>query len=310
MVRKMKKRMMIGMAAAMVMAVTPTYAEEAVEMTGTYEAYTEEGMPEDAMEAFEKAMENFEGADNYTALQLVETQIVAGMNYRILCDVQEQDDIPAHKQMVTIYKDLDGNCEVLMEQKVITPKNQMFDKEAKDFTTKAGFEAQDINWEDQTLTIDLYQDTLYDMVDMTRMECGSVVAIDGLYITVETIDESEVTRITDEGSEELKAVRTINKDMGDETVFVANEGGTWISVGPDDLISITKVGEGTYPISDQCVLTDVGDSPSENVEIAFDELQSYLKENKAAMGNHFSSYNTFVEVADGKIVSIKRNYRP
>lgn len=297
--------------AAMMTGTAAFAAEEPVEMTGAYEQYYEEGVPEEAQEVFDAAMKNFPNGESYTAIQLVETQLVAGMNYRILARVSTERE-PDGLYLLTIYKDLDGNCEVNSEQKVIAPMNQdlSITVEESDFKTKASFNADDVNWDDQTLTFDMYQYALYDMVEMANMECGSVVAVDGLYITVDTIEESTGTRFSENGEEEKVAVLTINKDMGNETVFVANEGGTWITVGPDDLISDVKVGEGTYPISDQCVLTDVGDSPSEKVEVAFDELQSYLTEHKAAMGNSFSSYNTSIEVADGKIVSIERTYRP
>lgn len=308
----MKNRMtVLGlMVCAAVMTGTGAFAaEEPEKMTGAYERYIEEGVPAEAQEAFDAAMKDFMNGENYTALQLVETQLVAGMNYRILAEVSLEEG-QTELYLLTIYQDLEGNCEVNSEQKVIAPENQAITVEETDFATKASFNADDVNWDDQTLRFDMYQDALYDMVDLTRMECGSVVAVDGLYITVETIDESEATRVSEDGAEEAVSVRTINKEMGSETVFVANEGGTWISVGPDDLISDMKVGEGTYPISDQCVLTDVGESPSEKVEVPFAELQSYLTENKAAMGNSFTSYNTFIEVEDGKIVSIERTYRP
>ena len=150
----MKKRIvMLGVLfGVFAMAAAPAYAAE--EMTGAYEAYLEEGIPEDVQEAFDKAMENFEGAENYTPMKLVESQVVAGMNYRILCDVKETDESVAHKLMVTIYKDLQGNSEVMMEQNVITPMNQITDIEGEDFMTKAAFDAESFNWEDQTLTFE------------------------------------------------------------------------------------------------------------------------------------------------------------
>lgn len=70
-------------------------------------------IPEDAQAAFDKAMEQLDGAD-YTPVALLATQVVAGTNYCILCQVTPvvPDPVPAWA-LVYIYADLEGNAEIL-----------------------------------------------------------------------------------------------------------------------------------------------------------------------------------------------------
>lgn len=301
--------MMLGMIfGTFAMATAPAYAEEG--MTGVYEAYLEKGISEEVQEAFDKAMENFEGAENYTAIQLVESQVVAGMNYRILCDVKEHDGFAAHKLMVTIYRDLEGNCEVMMEQNVITPMNQITDIEENDFMTKAAFDVASFNWEEQTLTFELYQDALYDMVDITRMEAGSVIEVNGDYVTVEFMEEGEAVRRSEDGTEEKMTTLYINKGEADEHYFVANEGGTWITVLPDDHTGIIKTGELTLPLSATLIFTDITGNPGESVDIPFEELKDYMESIKDSYMSSYGAFNTEIEAENGEIVSIVRTWMP
>ncbi len=62
---------------------------------------------------FDKAMEGFAGV-GYTAKKLVATQVVAGTNYKFLCDAKVvYPGAPTTEKYVTVYKDLQGNCSVL-----------------------------------------------------------------------------------------------------------------------------------------------------------------------------------------------------
>ena len=66
---------------------------------------------EDGMAAFEKASEYLTGA-SYTPIRVLSSQVVAGMNYCILC--QAQVVVPGAKPYYTlafVYEDLDGNTE-------------------------------------------------------------------------------------------------------------------------------------------------------------------------------------------------------
>ena len=77
--------------------------------------WTETGSPEmtdDAKAALEKACETLTGAE-YTPLALLATQVVAGTNYRIICE--SRPSVPSPESgyvIVTVYADLEGNAEI------------------------------------------------------------------------------------------------------------------------------------------------------------------------------------------------------
>ena len=84
-------------------------------MVGGWKIYpheTEE-LPKDAQTAFDKATEGLVGA-KYTPVTLMATQLVAGMNYCILCQVSPVVPDPDPKwALVYIYADLQGNAEIM-----------------------------------------------------------------------------------------------------------------------------------------------------------------------------------------------------
>ena len=71
-----------------------------------------EELPEDAQAAFEKATKDLDGAE-YTPVALMATQVVAGVNYCILCQITPAvpDAEPAWA-LVYIYADLQGNAKI------------------------------------------------------------------------------------------------------------------------------------------------------------------------------------------------------
>lgn len=75
-----------------------------------YEGGTE--LPEEAQAAFDKATAELVGAA-YTPVALLSTQVVAGMNYCIFCQITPvvPDAVP-YWALVYIYADLQGNAEI------------------------------------------------------------------------------------------------------------------------------------------------------------------------------------------------------
>ena len=74
--------------------------------------YEAAALPEDAQTAFDRAVEGMDGA-NYTPVALLGTQLVAGMNYCILCQITPiVPDAESGWGLVYIYADLQGNAEI------------------------------------------------------------------------------------------------------------------------------------------------------------------------------------------------------
>ena len=70
-------------------------------------------MTKEAEAAFEKACETLTGAE-YTPVALLSTQIVAGTNYRIICESRPSVPFPESGYVIiTVSSDLNGNSEIL-----------------------------------------------------------------------------------------------------------------------------------------------------------------------------------------------------
>jgi len=86
---------------------------ETAAAAGTWTPAEDGTITDELMEIFEKAMDGMTGV-NYTPVELLETQLVSGMNYRFLCDaVTVVPNAETRQATVTIYRDLEGNCSVL-----------------------------------------------------------------------------------------------------------------------------------------------------------------------------------------------------
>ena len=84
-------------------------------MTGGWTPVVQEAgkLPEAALAAFDKALEKSDGT-TYIPVALLSTQVVAGTNYCILCQITPAapDPVPTWA-LVYIYADLQGNAEIM-----------------------------------------------------------------------------------------------------------------------------------------------------------------------------------------------------
>ena len=109
----MKKTMILLVALSLVFAVISANAEQIV--GGWTPVVQEEAgkLPEDAQAAFDKVTEQLDGA-SYTPVALLSTQVVAGTNYCILCQITPvvPDAVPRWT-IVFLYEDLQGNVSLM-----------------------------------------------------------------------------------------------------------------------------------------------------------------------------------------------------
>ena len=91
------------------------FSEDKPRMVGGWNIVPHEAeeLPENAQAAFDKATEDLDGAE-YTPVALMATQVVAGMNYCILCQITPVvPDAEPTWALVYIYADLQGNAEIM-----------------------------------------------------------------------------------------------------------------------------------------------------------------------------------------------------
>lgn len=86
------------------------YEEGAV---GTWQEAQSPAMTDEAKAAFEKATDGLLCVD-YVPVALLSTQVVAGTNYRILCEATEvYPGAETHYAVMTVYEGLDGSANIL-----------------------------------------------------------------------------------------------------------------------------------------------------------------------------------------------------
>lgn len=97
--------------------VEPVEDEAEEEMvTGGWTAAEDGAITDEIAEMVAKATEGLE--ETYEPKELLETQVVAGMNYRILCDKIVEGAEP-EEVTLTIYKDLEGNVQILDDPEAV-----------------------------------------------------------------------------------------------------------------------------------------------------------------------------------------------
>lgn len=110
----MKKLVSALLSLVLVLSLSAALASEGM-MTGGWEIVPAEGavLPDEAVAALEKALEKMDGA-SYVPVTLLATQIVAGTNYCILCQVTPVvPDAKLAWALVYVYADLEGNAEIM-----------------------------------------------------------------------------------------------------------------------------------------------------------------------------------------------------
>lgn len=106
----MKK--VVSILAALVLLLTVSAAAAEGMLLGGWEIVESEAgeLPEEVQEAFDKALDGLVGA-LYVPVKLLAQQVVAGMNYCILCQITPVvPDARPTWALVYIYADLEGNA--------------------------------------------------------------------------------------------------------------------------------------------------------------------------------------------------------
>ena len=106
----MKK--VVSILAALVLLLTVSAAAAEGMLLGGWEIVESEAgeLPEEVQKAFDKALDGLDGA-LYVPVKLLAQQVVAGMNYCILCQITPVvPDASPTWALVYIYADLEGNA--------------------------------------------------------------------------------------------------------------------------------------------------------------------------------------------------------
>lgn len=167
----------------------------------------------------------------------------------------------------------------------------------EDCTMPAAFKTSDINLEAMEMTYTMYSKDYYDAVDINMLQIGDTLLYNGQDMLVESIEDRggdlHINGGLDMGGCELRA----------------DDGGTYVSRGLDDIATFTEIGKITLPISETLEVSDSINNPNSPVIAGYEDLEDYI-EGLEEWSSSFTTYNTTVEIRGGKIVAITRIWTP
>ena len=153
------------------------------------------------------------------------------------------------------------------------------------------------NLADGTLSLTVYSQDVFDIVDISTLEAGDSLVVNGIPFVIETLERDDGDLLINGGL-----------DNGGLTLRAFDEDNCWKAVMEDDQNTYTERGDATLPLADDVTFTDGWDIEKDPVTVSGAEAVA-----DAITGtdmNYFSPLNTTVRVEGGKIVEIVRAYMP
>lgn len=165
----------------------------------------------------------------------------------------------------------------------------------------AAFDASSLKDVDGTLSlaVEIYDEELFDAVEITTLAKGDKITADGQEYTVETVEKSESGLISVNGGLEQGGIDFATND---------SEGGVYYVEGLDDTHTYADLGKVTLTLADNFTFTDNSDLDNPEQKYDADGFKKLLADDPNSYG--FSQFNTKVTVEGGVITGIERNFRP
>ena len=151
---------------------------------------------------------------------------------------------------------------------------------------------------DGTLTVNVYSEDCYDIVDISAMEVGDTFVLGGLDFEIESLER--------DSDDDL----LINGGLNDNgfTLHAYEEDNCWRIVMENDENTYTNRGEATLPLAEDVAFTDSWEIGKEPVTVTgAEEVAKAITESEM---DYFSPLNAVIRVENGEIVEIIRTYMP
>lgn len=166
-----------------------------------------------------------------------------------------------------------------------------------DCTVPAAFHPSDFNWMGGNLTLTVYNQDLYDAVEISQMQVGDTLVYQGKTVIISTFSESnggiDINGGLDEGG----------------GCLAGYEGGTYIARNWDDHATYTELGKAEVALADNFVIIDCGMDPNDPVDTIRTGQKLYI-ENLKDDRQDFFQLNTRVTIENGMITEINRHWIP
>lgn len=189
-------------------------------------------------------------------------------------------------------------CAQKVEHKSIAPLPAGIEiNNLQDCTVAASFTSDDFRWMGGNLCMTVYNQVLYDAVEISQMQVGDTLIYESKPLVISKIEEA------DEG---------ININGGLEEGgcwLVGYEGGTYIARTWDDHAIYSKLGDAEVALSEDFIIVDCGIEPNDPVDTIRMEQKLYL-ENLQDYRREFNQLNTRVTIENGLVTEINRHWIP
>lgn len=191
--------------------------------------------------------------------------------------------------------------EVSGEAKTVEPLPSDIDmNNLQDCTVAVSFDKSDLTEENGTyqlhVTVQDYEK--FDMVDISTLQVGDTLVIDGNQVKVDTLER------TDTG------VVKINGEIEDGGICLwTDSDGVYYEMGFDDYKSYYEVGEITLPLAADFVFTDNSDLDNPGQTYTAEEFKSYLDADQEGLLSFYPN-NCNLTIIGGEITAMNKEYTP
>lgn len=176
----------------------------------------------------------------------------------------------------------------------IEPKTMGYDSASpEDCTVNASFTVKDFNLEEGKISFSVYEEEIYDAVEVSLMQIGDTLNINGRELVVESIQDVNGDLKVNGGIEEGGAE------------LLAGSGGTYRARSLEDAPAYLETGRSTLPLSEALTISDGYKDASSPKTATFEELEDYLDGLDGA-SDSFNYLTTTIQVAGGKVINITR----
>lgn len=167
----------------------------------------------------------------------------------------------------------------------------------QDCTVPAAFTPDNFHWMGGNLNMTVYNQDLYDAVEISQMQVGDTLIYSGEPMVIHSFVE-------------VRGGIDINGGLDEGGCCLApNEGGTYIARDWDDHATYTNLGKAEVALADNFVIIDCGDFPDDPNDTIRQGQKLYI-ENLKNGHDIFFPLNTRVTIENGMITEIHRHWIP
>lgn len=190
------------------------------------------------------------------------------------------------------------SCSQKSEHKLIAPLPAGISVDnLQDCTVPAAFTSDDFRWMGGNLTMTIYNQDLYDAVEIAQMQVGDTILYNGEKVVVNSYVEAnggiDINGGLDEGG----------------CCLAGNEGGTYVARNWDDHATYTELGKAEVALAEDFIIVDCGMNPEDPSDTIRAAQKLYL-ENLGEGRKDFFQLNTRVTIENGMITEINRHWIP